>query len=203
MRIRKAQGAKAGKAPAGKIFVISGPSGSGKTTLTTSLLENKKLKDKLSRSISFTTRPRRPIEKEGRDYFFIKKEAFQRKLRQKKILEWTKYLGYYYGTPKDIVDQRLKEGKSIVFCLDLNGAKKLKKLYAQAAVTIFVLPPSLKELHSRITGRCNTAGKEIKRRLKLADKEVAAAYEYDYRLLNRNFQNTTEKLSKIILKEIN
>ncbi len=186
----------------GKIFVISGPSGSGKTTLAGKLLKDAQLKNKLTRSISFTTRPKRSIEKEGKDYFFLNESRFRAGRDKKKILEWTRYLGYYYGTPKHFVEQRVKAGKSVVLCLDVKGACRVKKLYPDTAVTIFVLPPSVKELHHRIKGRCLTAHEEIKKRLSLVDKELAAAKRYDYRILNRDLEVTVKKLKGILIREI-
>ena len=113
----------------GKIFVISGPSGSGKTTLAQSLLKDRKLKKKIARSVSFTTRPKRSGEKNRKDYFFIGKNDFKEKLKSKKILEWTRYLGYYYGTAKDFFEAQLVKSKAVVLCLDLKGAARIKKLY--------------------------------------------------------------------------
>lgn len=127
----------------GCLFVISGPSGSGKTTLTEEILKQKELKNRLKRSISFTTRPRRPGEEDKKDYFFISGEEFKRKLKAKKILEWTRYLGYYYGTHKELVDSALAQEKHILLCVDLKGAASLKQLYPGNAVTIFVMPPSI------------------------------------------------------------
>lgn len=186
----------------GKIFVVSGPSGSGKTTLIDKVFKNPKLKKKLVRSVSFTTRPRRAIEKQGDHYFFISPAQFRTLKATKKILEWTRYLGYYYATPKGTVDIYLAEGKSIVLCLDLKGALRIKKLYASQAVTIFVEPPSIKDLHQRIKGRCQTDKKEIIARLALADAELAAAKEYDYCILNRDLREAAKRLTQIILKEI-
>ncbi|MFH1198543.1 MAG: guanylate kinase [Candidatus Omnitrophota bacterium] len=186
----------------GKVFVVSGPSGSGKTTLIDRVFKNPKLKRQLARSISFTTRPKRAIEKQGAHYFFISELKFQAARRAKKILEWTRYLGYYYATPKDRVDKYIAQGKPVVLCLDLKGALKVKKLYKFRAVTIFVEPPSIKELRQRIKGRCQTDKKEIALRLGLADKELAAAKQYDYCILNKNLEEAARKLTGIILKEI-
>lgn len=135
--------------------MISGPSGSGKTTLANSLLSDKMLGRALVRSISFTTRPKRTGEKDHKDYFFITKEEFQQKLKNKKILEWTKYLGYYYGTSREFVDGELQKGKSIVFCLDLKGAVKLKEIYPKETVTVFVKASTFDELRQRISKRCS------------------------------------------------
>ncbi|MBU0709962.1 MAG: guanylate kinase, partial [Candidatus Omnitrophica bacterium] len=102
------------------IFVISGPSGSGKTTLRDKLLEDQELiREGLTKSVSLTTRPRREGERNRQDYSFITEKQFKLKLKGKKILEWTKYLGYHYATPRDFVEQQLKRGKSVILCLDL------------------------------------------------------------------------------------
>ncbi|MDD5115549.1 MAG: guanylate kinase [Candidatus Omnitrophica bacterium] len=186
----------------GKIFILSGPSGSGKTTLLTRLIKDKKIAKSLVKSCSVTTRPRRPGEVQGKDYFFVGRDEFRRLLKAKKILEWTRYLGYYYGTPKGPVEKLLKEGKNLGLCLDLKGASTLKKIYPRNAVTIFVLPPSIGALKARIEGRCReTNKKEITQRLRLAQKEVLAASHFDYRVLNRNLRVALQETRKIFFKE--
>lgn len=187
----------------GKIFVISGPSGSGKTTLLAKLLHDKKIGRILVKSCSVTTRPRRAGERQGRDYFFVGKNEFNRLLKAKKILEWTRYLGYYYGTPKEFVDKQLQAGKNILLCLDFKGALRIKRLYAHNCTTIFILPPSLTELTKRIKKRCHlTKKEEIEQRLQLAKKEISTASKYDYCLLNEDLKNVVEELKAIILKKI-
>ncbi len=187
----------------GLIFVVSGPSGSGKTTLLKRVLESKFLKKKLVKSISITTRPKRSGERQARDYFFVKPPEFQRLNKAKKILEWTRYLGYYYGTKKDFLEEWLNKGKSLALCLDLKGALRLKKLYPENTVTIFVDPPSIKELRKRIEGRCSkTRQEEINMRIRLAERELKNSSRYDYVLKNKNLKNAEEKLKEIILKEI-
>ena len=185
------------------IFVISGPSGSGKTTLLKNLLRDKGLKNKLVKSISFTTRPKRSGEKDKEDYFFISERRFKHKLKEKKLLEWTRYLGYYYGTPKDFLERQSHKTKHLVMCLDLNGALKVKQLYPENTVMIFVAPPSLEILFERIKKRCHkTEKEEIWRRLKLAKQELLASDRYDYSLVNKDLNLTVRKLKGIILKEI-
>jgi guanylate kinase len=187
----------------GKIFVISGPSGSGKTTLRDRLLKEKKIKKLFVKSVSFTTRKIRTGEQEGRDYFYISEKSFRQKLRGRKILEWTRYLGYYYATSRDFVSGQLKKGKSILLCLDLKGALKVKKLFPENSVTVFIKPPSIKELKRRIEQRCSkTCGKEIGKRLELAGKEALSAAKYDYRIVNKNLPQACQKLRGIALKEI-
>ncbi|MBI4706762.1 MAG: guanylate kinase [Candidatus Omnitrophica bacterium] len=188
----------------GLIFVVSGPSGSGKTTLAESLLKDKRLKKQITRSISFTTRAQRSAEKEGKDYFFISKEQFDASLKTKKILEWTRYLGYYYATPRAFVSEQLDKGTSVLLCLDLKGARKIKKIFPKNTITVFIRPPSIKELHSRISARCSmTRQEEISRRLKLAESEMRYSKEYDYSILNKDFKQAIEELKKIVIREIN
>ena len=187
----------------GILFVISGPSGSGKTTLTNSLLKDASLRRNLARSISVTTRPMRTGEKEARDYFFVTKTEFLRRLREKKILEWTKYLGYYYGTPKGLVDGYLTRLRSVVLCLDVRGAKQIKKLYPENTVTVFVKPPSIDTLPERIKKRCTkTDEQEVANRIRCARKEIRESRHYDYLVVNDEFDKAVKDLKKIVIKEM-
>ncbi|MDO8661715.1 MAG: guanylate kinase [Candidatus Omnitrophota bacterium] len=191
------------KKTTGKIFIISGPSGSGKTTLLKRALLNKSLKNKLAKSVSLTTRPKRSGEREGRDYFFVSPAEFRQLNKAKKILEWTRYLSYDYGTKRDYLEDKLKKVRHLALCLDLRGALKLKKLYPENAVTIFVEPPSINELRKRIEGRCSkTKPEEVDRRVKLAVAELKNAHRYDYILKNKNLAKAESRLKGIILKEI-
>lgn len=186
----------------GKIFIISGPSGSGKTTLLANLIQDKKISKRLVKSCSLTTRLKRSQEEEGKEYFFVTPAEFKRQLKAKKILEWTRYLGYYYGTPQGPLEQQLKAGKNVGLCLDLKGARILKKLYPLQTVTIFILPPSLVELKQRIQSRCRrTNPQEVKQRVLLARQELLAAGEFNYRILNKNLKLATKELKNIFLQE--
>lgn len=187
----------------GLIFIISGPSGSGKTTLVKKLFSNAKLKNKLVRSISLTSRPKRSKEKDKKDYFFISDKQFEADKKAKKILEWTKYLGYYYATPRDFVERQLGRAKHVILCLDLKGAFAVKRQYPDNTVTIFILPPSLDSLLDRITRRCNkTKEEEVKQRLRLAKEELLAAGKYDYCVVNEDLARASKQLQGIISKEI-
>jgi guanylate kinase len=187
----------------GLIFIISGPSGSGKTTLARKLLASKMFQGKLVRSISFTTRPKRSGEKDKKDYFFISEERFRREQKAKKILEWTRYLGYYYATPREFIEGQLNKSRHIILCLDFKGACAVKRQYPASTVTIFVIPPSLDALLQRITARCSkTKEEEVKQRLKLAQEELSAAAKYDYCVVNKDLGLATKQLKSIILKEI-
>ena len=186
------------------VFVTSGPSGSGKTTLLENLLKAKQLKHRLIKPVSFTTRPRRPDEKDGRDYFFINEREFRQRKQEKKFLEWTRHLGYYYATSRDFLQRHLKQGRHIILCLDLKGAFKIRKLYPKKTVLIFVMPPSLEILKQRIQiRRCQTKKREIAQRIKLAQKELLAAKRYDYCILNKDLRVATGQLKKIIINKIN
>ncbi|MDD5155421.1 MAG: guanylate kinase [Candidatus Omnitrophica bacterium] len=187
----------------GFLFIVSGPSGSGKTTLASGLLKAPELKNSLVRSVSLTTRPRRRGERDKKDYFFVSENEFKRLLKAKKILEWTRYLGYYYATPKDFVEGYLKKNKHLILCLDIKGARALKRFYPENAVTIFVMPSSLSVLKSRIEKRSReTAKEEIRGRLRLAENELLAADTYDYCLVNEDLKQGVEELKGIILAKI-
>ncbi len=185
----------------GKIFVFSGPSGSGKTTLRDLIIKDPAFSRKFMKSVSFTTRTRRKGEKEGVDYNFITKDEFLRLNKAGKILEWTKYLENYYGTSRDFISQSLKNGKSIILCLDFKGFLNVKRFYKKKAVGIFVLPPSIKELRKRIVKRSlGTLENELGKRLSLAVKEIKNAPKYDYAFRNINLNNSVNRLKGIILK---
>ena len=185
------------------LFVISGPSGSGKTTLAKALLADRALKPKIARSVSFTTRRMRTGEKHAKDYFFITAREFRSMLRQKKILEWTRYLGYYYGTAKEFVKGQLSLGRSLVLCLDVKGALAIKKAFGRQAVTIFVIPPSIEALRQRITNRCShISALEVRRRLSVARMEMKAAGRYEYTVVNEDLARARRELKKIIVSEL-
>jgi guanylate kinase len=187
----------------GLIFIISGPSGSGKTTLIKKLLGSKQLKGRFVRSVSLTTRPKRPGENNSRDYFFITKQEFKQRLAAKQVLEWTRYLGYHYATPKYFVDRQIKQGKGLILCLDLRGALRIKRLYPKNTITIFITPPSLKALRDRIQKRCSKAKMtDVRRRLKLARQEIRGSHHYDYRLINRDLSDTAKRLKAIVLNQM-
>ena len=187
----------------GIIFVISGPSGSGKTTLAKNLLKAVDLKNKLVKSVSFTTRPQRPGEVDGKDYFFISERQFREQKKAKKILEWTRYLGYYYATSKDFVERYRRVGRHILLCLDFKGALKIKQVYSHNTVTIFIMPPSLEALRDRIRKRSRaTREDEISLRMRLAGKELSAARSYDYCILNKELAAAVRELKKIVLEKI-
>jgi len=186
----------------GKLFVISGPSGSGKTTLAQALLKDPRLSARLKKSVSFTTRGKRKGEKQGRDYFFISEVEFRKRLKAKKILEWTRYLGYYYGTDREYIDRQLITAEGILLCIDIKGARSIRRLYPADSVLLFIKPPSLAELKRRINKRCALGEEEVRERLAAAKKELGSAAMFDYRVINKDFKLAVKRLKGIISSEL-
>lgn len=181
----------------GRLIVISGPSGSGKTTIRDRLL---KLLPGLECSISYTTRPPRHGEKDEKDYFFISKEEFQRCIKEDNFLEYAKVFDNYYGTCKSWVSDRLKEGKDILLCIDVQGAAQIKK-NSDSALFIFLIPPSLKVLEDRLKKRATDHPEEINRRLVKAKEEMAQVGNYDYVVLNDKVNEAVDEIVGIIQRE--
>ncbi len=187
----------------GLIFIVSGPSGSGKTTLAKRLLSDKSLRNKLVKSVSWTTRPKRSGEQDKKDYVFVSRKQFAQARKARNLLEWTEYLGYYYATPGDFIDGQIKKAKNVILCLDLKGVLILKRLYPRNVITIFIMPPSIDTLLERMTKRCcKTKDEEVRQRLKLAQEEVRAANRYDYCLVNKDLRQAIRRLKDIISQEI-
>ncbi len=147
-----------------------------------------------------TTRPPRPGEKDGVDYFFVSTEEFLNKVASGEFLEWAKVYDNYYGTPLTYVKSRLQEGKDVLLEIDIQGARQVKKLFPDA-VLIFIAPPSFEELGARITKRGTDSEEEIKKRLNSAKEELQAACEYDYVVVNDRQERAVEEVIEIINKE--
>ena len=140
-----------------------------------------------------------PGERQGKDYLFVSAREFQRLRKAKKILECTRYLGYDYGTPSDLLQQAASKGLHIILCLDTRGAAFIKRAYPKRAITFFVKPPSLGIARKRILTRsATTKPEELSQRLRLADKELGYAKRYDYCLVNDNLNKATRQLNGII-----
>ena len=184
----------------GKIFIISGPSGSGKTTLYRNLLKSRKLQGKIVKAISVTTRPRREGEVHGRDYYFVSKEMFRHKKKSGHFLECENVFGNYYGTPKKAVYDHIKGGKSVILCIDVKGAKTVKRKIDKA-VTIFIKTRTLAELKKRLHNRATETPKKRALRLKTAKAELKEATTYDHVVVNDKIPVSLKKLERIILQE--
>lgn len=181
----------------GLIFVISAPSGCGKTSLIKALLRKRK---NLVHPVSFTTRSRRNGEINGRDYHFISNNEFEKRLKKGDFLEWSRPFGQYYGTPKGEIFKAVGKGRDVILSLDVNGGSFIKENF-EGAVLIYLLPPSLKVLRSRLIGRSTDAKDEISKRLKLARKDILNLHKYDYTIVNDEFSVALKELQAILIAE--
>lgn len=189
----------------GSLIVISGPSGSGKGTILGEY--NLKYRDeKTIYSISATTRLPREGEVDGVNYYFVAKEDFEEKISADGFLEYAKYCDNYYGTPKKAVMDALNNGIDVILEIETVGAMKVKKAYPEA-VLVFILPPSFDELRNRLIGRGTEDADVVEKRLETAKKELLLAPEYDYVIINDNFETAAYEFDTIIrsqrLKTIN
>jgi guanylate kinase len=179
-----------------KIIIISSPSGAGKTTICKYLL--KKI-DNVKLSISYTTRPKRKYEKNEKDYFFVNREKFIELAKKNYFAETAKVFGYYYGTPLENINKSFKKNNHILFDIDWQGAKKIRKRYDKSQIIdFFILPPNKKELKSRLENRGRDNRREINKRLSLAVSEIKHYKEYQFVLINENIIDTVNNLVKII-----
>ncbi|MFH1768441.1 MAG: guanylate kinase [Candidatus Omnitrophota bacterium] len=184
-----------------KIFVISGPSGAGKTTLLNTLFLKRKIKKNFILAVSYTTRKKRPREKEAVDYYFITKEEFLRLKRDNFFLESQKVLSDYYGTPKFFIDKAARQGKDPILCIDVAGGMYLKKKAGRGRiVTIFIEAPDSKEMMRRLQER-EEAKESIEKRVRLAKKEMRFSQKYDYVIMNRDIEQAVKLLGAVLLAE--
>lgn len=181
----------------GMMIVLSGPSGAGKGTLKN---EYMKRHNNAVFSVSMTTRPPRPGEIEGTDYYFTNHDAFQAILANDGFLEWAQVHGEYYGTPKQFALNTLAENKDIVLDIDVQGALQVKKSYPQALM-IFIIPPSAEILEQRLRKRGTETEEKIQRRLSNAKKELSLMNQYDYVVINTTIEEAYQRLNAIITAE--
>lgn len=179
----------------GIMLVISSPSGAGKTSLSRAILEQD---NNIKLSISMTTRKPRPKEIDGRDYYFTDRESFEAYQKKELFLETAYVFGNYYGTPKQAVDSALSKGYDILFDIDWQGAQQLSQTASDHLVKVFILPPNLSTLETRLKNRAEDNDNVIKSRMDKALEEMSHWAEYDYILVNDNFEDTLAKLIKII-----
>jgi guanylate kinase len=189
-----------GNKRSGKIFVLSGPSGSGKTTLHNVLLKDRRIKARLIKIVSATTRQRRVGEKQGKQYWFFTKKQFLDRKKQGFFLESQKVFADYYGTPKDQVVKALRQGKNVLLCIDVKGARVIFKGFKNV-VGIFINAPSVATLKVRLQARGTEDAKTQKERLAVAQQEMKEAKYYQYRVVNDRVQKAVGILKKIMHKE--
>ncbi len=182
----------------GMMFVLSSPSGAGKTSLSRALIEND---SKLTLSISATTRAKRPGELDGKDYFFLSESDFLDKVSSGQFLEYAKVFGYHYGTPAGFVQENLDAGKDVIFDIDWQGNQRLRKRCSDDLVSVFILPPSMQELETRLRNRAQDNEETVLRRMTKAAGEISHWDEYDYIIINNNFERSLQILQSIITAE--
>ena len=183
-----------------KLIVIAAPSGTGKTSLIEALLKDS-TDMKFNLSISYTTRKKRINEKDGESYLFIDKKEFERMLENKDFLEHAEVFGNFYGTSKSWVEELLKEGRNILLELDWQGAVQVKSAYP-SAVTIFILPPSYKDLELRLIERDLDKKVVIEKRLAEAKKEIEQGQSFDFLVVNDEFEKALRDLKYIVRQNV-
>lgn len=182
----------------GITLVLSSPSGAGKTSLSRKLLERNK---KLFLSVSCTTRPPRPGEINESDYFFIEESKFNEMQKNNDFLESAKVFDHYYGTPKKPIMDALDSGMDILFDIDWQGTQQLMNSLQDDLIKVFVLPPSAKELERRLLQRNQDSDEIVKGRMSKASNEISHYAEYDYIIINENFEESLSKIESIIIAE--
>ncbi len=182
---------------AGFLVVLTAPSGAGKTSIRDGLL---KMNLGLLYSISCTTREKRENEVDGKDYFFVSKEKFNKMIQNNEFLEWAKVHDHYYGTPKKYIKENIRQGKIIIMDIDVQGGINVKKRFPDA-VFVFVLPPSFEDLEKRLIERGTDNMDTIKLRIENARKEIALMYNYNYLIVNDELQRAIEDVRSIIIAE--
>lgn len=182
----------------GLMFILSSPSGAGKTTLADRLLT----KDgEMVLSISATTRERRPGESHGQDYYFVAEDEFSRMRDNNEFLEWANVFGHYYGTPRSLVEETLRQGKDVLFDIDWQGAQQLDEAAGEDVVKVFILPPSRDELERRLRKRAQDPEEIVQKRMAKADAEISHWAEYDYVIVNYHLDESEELLRSILFAE--
>ncbi len=181
----------------GLLIVLSGPSGSGKNTVCDELKKNN---SNIWESISMTSRKPRNGEINGKAYYFVSEEEFEKNIKEDKMLEYAKFAGNYYGTPRDSVQKHLNKGEDVILVIEIQGALQIKKKIPQA-LFIFLLPPSMKELKRRLIDRHTESEDKIMERFETAYKEINELSKYNYVIVNDKIKTATDKLEAIIKAE--
>jgi len=182
----------------GLMLVLSSPSGAGKTTMSRQLLEND---SKVQLSISCTTRDKRPGEKDGVDYKFIDTATFRGMIDRGEFLEHARVFDHYYGTPRPAVEAALDTGRDMLFDIDWQGTQQLKEKGREDLVTVFILPPSTRDLERRLISRAQDSHEVVARRMAKAADEMSHWAEYDYAIINKDIATSLSQLKSVLTAE--
>ncbi len=182
----------------GLMLVISSPSGAGKSTIARTLMDRDQ---HISLSVSVTTRPRRQSEIEGVHYHFVSQREFERLRDSDSLLEWAQVHGNYYGTPREAVETAMGEGRDMLFDIDWQGAQQLQDKMSADVVSIFILPPTMAELQSRLHRRAEDTEEVIQTRLNNSRAEIAHWREYDYVIVNDDLNSAFDAVQSIVKAE--
>jgi guanylate kinase len=187
---------EAGTARRGRLFVIAAPSGAGKTSLVRALMEQVPT---LRFSVSYTTRPKRPAELDGKDYFFVSREEFERMVAAGEFLEYARVFENYYGTSRQQVEESLASGQDLILEIDWQGAAQIRRAMPES-VSVFILPPSRAELERRLRGRGTDSEEVIARRLGEAANDMKHWEEFDYVVVNDDFDRAVSELQGTVME---
>jgi len=182
----------------GVMLVLSSPSGAGKSSICKSLMS---LDKNLSLSVSTTTRKKRPNEKSGEDYIFVSTEEFENMLSNNNFIEYANVFDNYYGTVKSLVDNKINNGQDLIFDIDWQGAQQLREKMRENVVSIFILPPSKRELERRLKSRGQDSDEVVKKRMDGASAEITHWAEYDYVIINEDLKKSVNAVLGILKAE--
>ena len=200
MLYKNVKGERCSMKSKGLLVVLSGPSGVGKGTVRQALFETDTNHDQFYYSVSATTRQPRPDEEDGKDYFFVSRDQFEGMIEDERLLEYAEYVGNYYGTPLQYVEEMTEQGKDVFLEIEVQGALQVKRRMPDG-VFIFLAPPTMHELESRIVNRGTDAPEVIEKRMRQAREELQLVTQYDYVVENDNVQSAVERIQTIINAE--